>query len=122
MKDRIKKMLLAIQLAIIYSTIPIPLNAATVKLPGLNKSGINDVSDFWNKLFGMIKVCVTGVSGILTILLVGVFAYKCFNLAASSNNPGKRSELIKEILFTLIGIGLFGASTLLTGLAFNILN
>lgn len=121
MKDRIKKMLLAIQLAIIYSIIPVPLHAAKVDLPGLKKLGISNVTDFWNKLLEMIKICVMGFSGILTVLLVGVFAYKCFNLAASSNNPKQRAEAIKDILFTLIGIGLFGGTTLITGVAFNLL-
>lgn len=120
MKKKIKNLLLAIQLAILYSITPIQLNAATIKIPGVNKNGVNTVSDFWNKAMDIIKVCVFGVSGILTIVLVGVFAYRSFNLATSSNNPVKRAEAVKGILYTLIGIGLFGGTTLITGLAFNL--
>lgn len=120
MKKKIKNLLLAIQLAILYSITPIQLNAATIKIPGVNKNGVNTVSDFWNKAMDIIKVCVFGVSGILTIVLVGVFAYRSFNLATSSNNPAKRAEAVKGILYTLIGIGLFGGTTLITGLAFNL--
>lgn len=120
MKKKIKDLLLAIQLAILYSITPIQLNAATIKIPGVNQHGITTVPEFWNKAMNIIKVCVFGVSGILTIVLVGVFAYRSFNLAASSNNPMKRAEAVKGILYTLIGIGLFGGTTLITGLAFNL--
>lgn len=128
MKKKFRNLLLAIQLAILYSITPVNLSASgattrnevTIKIPGVNKNGITNVADFWNKAIDIVKVCVFGVSGILTIALVGVFAYRSFNLAASSNNPVKRAEAVKGILYTLVGIGLFGGTTLITGLAFNL--
>ena len=81
---------------------------------------VNNVQDFWNQMIGASKYFVTGITGILTVACVGAFAISCFRLASSANNPAKRSENIKGIIYSLIGTGLLGSATVFTGLAFNL--
>ena len=78
------------------------------------------VQDFWNTLMDSGRYLVTGIMGILAILCVGLFSVSCVKLAGASNSPAKRSEAVKGILYSLIGIALFGATATITGLAFGL--
>ena len=122
LNNKFKRFTALISMALMLSILPKGLMATQITLPnGPSMNGVKDVTGFWNHLIGLMKHLVFGVTGILAVLLVGVFAYKCFCLASSSNNPNKRSEAIQGILYSLMGIALFGATSLITGLAFNIL-
>lgn len=100
----------------------IPVNA-TVNIdlgnPITNK--VSDLEGFWNTAFDILRTLTVGVCGIIGILCVGVFAIKAYGLASAGNNPAKRSEAVQGILYSLIGIALFGGTSLLVGLSYNLL-
>ena len=98
-----------------------PVNATVnIDLTDPNVTRVQDVQGFWNQVINVVKYFVSGLTGILAVACVGAFLISCYKLAASSTNPAKRSENVKGILYSLIGIGLFGGSAIFTGLAFNL--
>lgn len=94
---------------------------AADKYLNFNQGQYDTPDEIWNKVFDIVQNLVTGATGVMTIILVGIFIYRCFNLAKSSNNPKERQEAIEGLLQTLIGIALFGGTSLFTGLAFRLL-
>lgn len=89
---------------------------------GQISGGGTTVSDFFNKAFTIARYIVAGVTGICSIALVGVFAYKGFKVAVAGSNPKARQEAIQGMLYAAIGAALFGASSLLAGFAYQLLN
>lgn len=77
--------------------------------------------DTWNIAFDIIRVLIAGITGILSIAMVGVFAFKAFNLAKSGDNPQERQKAVSGIIYSFIGFALLGATSLLTGLFYNLL-
>ena len=83
-------------------------------------SSVNTMSGFWNKIFGVFKYLIFGITGCLCIAMVGVFAVKAFQLSTSGANPRKKQEAIDGMLYAFIGSALMGGATMLSGLAFNL--
>lgn len=79
-----------------------------------------NIDEVWNTIFKILQGLVTGVTGVMTIIMVGIFFYRCFKLASVSDNPKDRQEAIGGILQTLIGAALFGGTSLFMGLAFGL--
>jgi len=90
----------------------------------ISQAGTNNnpttISDFWNSIFEVAKYVVSGITGVLCICLVGVFAYKGFMLATAGGNPKQRQEAIEGMLYAFIGAAIMGGATLLSGLAFGL--
>lgn len=87
---------------------------------GQISGGGTTVSDFFNKTFTIGRYIVAGVTGICSIGLVGVFAYKAFKVAMAGNSPKARQEAIQGMLYAGIGAALLGASSLLAGFAYQL--
>lgn len=74
----------------------------------------------WNTIFDSVQGIVTGVSGVLTIIMVLLFIWKAFNFAKSSDNPSERSKCVTGMIVYCIAAALFGASTVIVGLMFGV--
>lgn len=80
---------------------------------------VTTLSDMFNEIFSVLKYLITGATGCLAILSVGVFCFKSFKLT-SADNPKERQEAIQGMLYACIGTGLLGSASLLSGLAFGL--
>lgn len=101
------------------------LNNTTGKLEvqgALNGNGEGNVGliGAFNKFMEKANVIVAGVTGCLTIIMVLLFVWKCFEFAKASNNPSARANAITGIIVFAIAAALFGSATLFTGLAYNL--
>lgn len=74
----------------------------------------------FNTFMSKANVIVAGVTGCLTIIMVLLFIWKCFEFAKSSSNPSARASAITGIIVFAIAAALFGSATLFTGLAYNL--
>lgn len=74
----------------------------------------------FNTFMDKANVIVAGVTGCLTIVMVLLFIWKCFEFAKASNNPSARASAITGIIVFAIAAALFGSATLFTGLAYNL--
>lgn len=97
-------------------------NSITVDVgkAGKTSNAVKSIPDFWNKIFDVGRYVVSGVTGILCIAMVGVFAVKSFQLATAGGNPKVKQEAITGMMYAAIGAGLLGSATLLSGLAFGL--
>ena len=117
---------------------PVLVNPSASGLKGISTDGTSihiDVSQagvqkgkevtsfaaFWNKVFDIVRYFITGITGILCIATVGVFAVKAFQLAKAGNNPKEKQEAMTGMLYAFIGAALLGGSSLLSALAFGLL-
>ena len=83
-------------------------------------SNVKTMSDFWNKIFSIGKMLIFGITGVLAMAMIVVFAVKAFNLSAAGDNPKKRQEAIEGMLFAVIGAALLGGASMISGLAFGL--
>lgn len=84
------------------------------------EEGGNGLVGAFQQFMDKANVIVAGVTGCLTIIMVLLFTWKCFEFAKSSNNPGARANAITGIIVFAIAAALFGSATLFTGLAYNL--
>ena len=56
-----------------------------------NGKAPKNTEEIWNAIFKIFQGLVTGVTGVMTIIMVGIFFYRCFKLASVSDNPRDRS-------------------------------
>lgn len=95
-----------------------------LNVPGATDGGSADsttgIIAAFNAFIEKFKVIITGVTGILALVMVGLFIWKCFEFARASNNPSARANAITGIIVFLIAAALFGASSLFVGLAYNV--
>ena len=82
-------------------------------------TGATDAAEQGNRVFSVLRVLTNGIYGIATITLVGIFAYKAFNLMRLSDNPNERKKCIQEMGYCILGIVLIGGLKFFTGLFFN---
>ncbi|MEG1299613.1 MAG: hypothetical protein RSB38_06195 [Oscillospiraceae bacterium] len=87
---------------------------------GTGVSDVTDLAGFWNKIFSVGRLVISGVTGIAAIALVGIFAYKAVALSKSSNNPKERKDALDGMLYAFIGAALLGGASLLSGLAYGL--
>lgn len=76
----------------------------------------------WTRIFDSVQGVITGVTGVLTIVMIFLFIWKAFDFAKSSNNPSERSKCITGMIVYCIAAALFGASTVIVGLMFGVFN
>ena len=86
----------------------------------MGESGNGGLIAAFNTLMDKANVIVAGVSGVLTVVMVGLFIWKCFQFAQSSSNPSQRASAITGIIVFAIAAALFGSATLFVGLAYNL--
>ena len=81
-----------------------------------------NLTEAFNKLFENGEVILAGLTGILTLSMVGVFLFKAFKLAKSGDNPKERSEALTGMIYAAIGTALLGGGTIFIGFAYNLFN
>ena len=64
---------------------------------------------------------IAGVTGLMAIVMVAIFAYKAFTLSRVGDNPSERAKTIQGMIFFFIGAACFGAASMLTGLFYGLL-
>lgn len=132
MKNFIKKIQTSFIFALTYLGMsPVALSAADLQNATLKPDGTlhvpnSDIAEdtglvsAFQKFMDKANVIVAGVTGILTIIMVLLFIWKCFEFAKASNNPSARANAITGIIVFAIAAALFGSATLFTGLAYNL--
>ncbi len=78
------------------------------------------LSDFVSTIANYKSVAIA-ISGICAITCLILFFISVTKLSVSSGNPAERSNAIKGILFSGIGLAFFGGATIIIGIAWNIL-
>lgn len=87
---------------------------------GVSANNPTDLKGAFNKLFENGEIIIAGLTGILTLSMLGVFLLKAFQLAKSGDNPKARSKAINGMIFAAIGTALLGGATILMGFAYNL--
>lgn len=77
-----------------------------------NQGGLDGT---FNTLFGIARTIVSGITGILAIVMVFIFTWKAFQFARTGDNPSERVKAINGMIFFFIGAACFGAASLITG-------
>ena len=77
---------------------------------------INELEGFFQRYKGMIRIVMI-LSLVVTITSFGI---NLTRLSASSGNDMLRSKAIKGLLYSGIGIVLFGGATVIMGMAFGL--
>lgn len=93
-----------------------------LKITGSSGDSTKDTVSVFNTIMDKGRIIVSGFTGICSIILVGLFVMKAFNLSKSSDNPQERSKCINSLIFYFIGAALFGAASLFSGLFYNLFN
>lgn len=78
-------------------------------------------ANVFNQIFGNARVLIAGVTGLMAIVMVAIFAYKAFTLSRVGDNPSERAKTIQGMIFFFIGAACFGAASMLTGLFYGLL-
>lgn len=93
-----------------------------LKITGSSGDSTKDTVSVFNTIMDKGRILISGFTGICSIILVGLFVMKAFNLSKSSDNPQERSKCINSLIFYFIGAALFGAASLFSGLFYNLFN
>lgn len=141
MLTKIKTLLQKISTSITLATLPLvasPVSvSATEDVPDLlnttiTSDGLNIPGDTtsggttdgivatFNALISRFRVVITGVTGILALVMVGIFIWKAFQFAQSSSNPSARAQSITGLIVFAIAAALFGSASLFVGLAYGV--
>lgn len=92
-----------------------------LKIPGAGGNSDGNTVSVFNTIMDKGRIIIAGITGVLAIVMVGLFTWKAFNLSKSSDNPSERSKCISSMIFYFIGAALFGGASLLSGLFYNLL-
>jgi len=95
-------------------------NDGTLNVPGSSEGGEGTVEVF-NTIYKQGNLILSGITGVLTLVMIGLFTWKAFNLSKSSDSPQERAKAIQGLIFYFIGAACFGATTLFASLGFNLL-
>lgn len=79
------------------------------------------ITNAFNDIMDKLDVAIAGFTGVLTIIMVGLFAWKAFQLAKASDNPNERQKCITGMIWFAIGAAIFGSITMFMGLFYNFL-
>lgn len=82
-----------------------------------------DEKTLWNWIYEKGRLTVTGISGFLAIVCLGILIFCIFKFVASSIDAqsANRGRAIVGIIIAAIGIALFGTATAIFGLFWNYL-
>ena len=78
-----------------------------LKITGSSGDSTKDTVSVFNTIMDKGRILISGFTGICSIILVGLFVMKAFNLSKSSDNPQERSKCINSLIFYFIGAALF---------------
>ena len=90
-------------------------------VPGADNDATKGTANVMNKLLDRLRMLVSGITGVVTVLMIGLGVWKCFELAKSSGNPNARANCIQSLIFFFIAAACCGAVSLLTGMAYNLI-
>lgn len=119
--NKIKNILKASVLSLPIMISQLFLNARVFATTMVNGVLVNTPStgggmdETFNKLFTIARTIVAGITGILSIVMVFIFAWKAFQFARTGDNPSERVKSINGMIFFFIGAACFGAASLITG-------
>lgn len=73
------------------------------------------IESTFDNLFNIANTIVSGITGILSVVMVLIFTWKAFTFARTGDNPSERAKAINGLIFFFIGAACFGAASLITG-------
>lgn len=91
-----------------------------LKIDGADANATGNTVNVFNTIMDKGRLLVAGVTGVLSVVLVGLFVFKAFNLAKSSDSPQERAKCINGMIFYFIGAACFGGASLFSGLFYNL--
>ena len=94
----------------------------SLTIEGADADGTSSTVNIFNTIMSKGRIILSGVTGVLAIVMVGLFTWKAFSLAKSSDSPQERARCIQSMIFYFIGAACFGAASLFAGLFYNIFN
>ena len=98
----------------------VTMDGDKLNVPGA-ENGTQGTTNMFNIIFSRFRLIISGITGVLSLALVVIFAYKAFNLAKSSDSPQERAKSIQGLIFYFIGAACFGAASFFAGLGYNLL-
>lgn len=84
-------------------------------------ASVKGSDDAWNNLYNFTGALVAGITGLVSIIMVGVFVYKAFELTRSSSNPAERQKAIQGLGYTLVAIAILGSISVWISLFYGLL-
>lgn len=96
-------------------------NSGKLNIDGSNANGTSNTVNVFNTVMDKGRIIIAGISGVLSIIMVGLFIWKAFNFAKAGDNPQERARCMNGMIFFFIGAALLGAASMLSGLFYNIL-
>ncbi|MEG1299612.1 MAG: pilin [Oscillospiraceae bacterium] len=91
-----------------------------LQIDGAGNNSTTGTVNVFNTIMSKGRLIVSGVTGVLAVVMVGIFTYKAFHLSQSSENPQERAKAINGLIFYFIGAACFGAASLFSGLFYNL--
>ena len=95
-------------------------NGEAVVVDEVKDIWISDGETAWANLNEFTGSLVVGITGLISVIMVGVFAFKAFELAKSSSNPADRQKSIQGLIYSLVAFSILGSIsvwiTIFTGL------
>ena len=93
----------------------------TLSIKGENANSTKGTVNIFNTMFVKGRMIIAGVTGLLAIVMLGLFTYKAFNLAKASDSPQERARCINGMIVYFIGAACFGSAAKFAGLFYNLL-
>ena len=92
-------------------------------VPGAAESnGVEGTVNAFTKIMNVARTVVSGITGLISIALIAVLAMKAFQLSKCGDNPSERAKVTQGIIWYFIAVVIFGATSLLTGVFYNMLH
>lgn len=92
-------------------------------VPGASSSnGVEGTVSAFTKIMNVARTVVSGITGLISIALIAVLAMKAFQLSKCGDNPSERAKVTQGIIWYFIAVVIFGATSLLTGVFYNMLH
>lgn len=99
----------------------VEIKNGSLYVPGADNDTTKGTANVMNKVLDRARLLVSGITGVVTVAMIGLGVMKCFELARSSGNPNARANCIQSLIFFFIAAACCGAVSLLTGMAYNLI-
>lgn len=110
--NKFKNLIKVTQYSLVLMLTSLLLSPAVLAEPTDMAGGLNST---FETLFDIARTLVSGITGILSIVMVFIFTWKAFQFARTGDNPSERAKAINGMIFFFIGAACFGAASIITG-------